>query len=70
MEKENTVADVRDQIIKKIKDEGRMIAWLYKKTKIPYGTLYGCLVKKQFSLSKENLDLINEALNTDFTHAE
>lgn len=57
--------DVRDIIMKKMNDEGRALTWLFKTTGIPYDTLYSCLKKKLFSLSQDNLDKINEALETE-----
>jgi len=67
MSKEKIVPqDPRDLIMAKMTGEGRMIKWLAEITEIPYGTLYGCLVRRQFSLSDENLKLINKALETDF----
>ncbi len=67
MAKQKVLTDVRDLILAKMKDEGRLLTWLSKKTKIPYGTLEACLKRKMFSLSQANLDKINKALETDFT---
>jgi len=60
------VIDVRDAIMRRMKDEGRNLTWLSKKADISYNTVFSCLRKKLFSLSQENLDKINEALGTDF----
>lgn len=58
--------DVRDLIMAKMTGEGRMMSWLSEMTDIPYDTLYSCLKKKSFMLSDDNLNKINEALETDF----
>ncbi len=67
MAKQKVLTDVRDLILEKMKDEGRTLTWLSKKTEIPYGTLEACLKRKMFSLSQSNLDKINSALKADFT---
>lgn len=67
MAKQKVITDVRDLIIKKMKDEGRTLKWLSIKTDIPYGTLDSCLKRKIFSLSESNLNKINSALKSDFT---
>lgn len=70
MLKEKVLTDARDIIMKKMKDEGRTLTWLEKKTTIPYDTLYSCLKKKLFSISQENLSKINVALETEYTISE
>ena len=67
MAKEKILTDVRDIIVKKMEDDGRVFTWLEKATGIPYDTLNSCLKRKLFNLSQENLDKINEALGTNFT---
>lgn len=66
MAKEKVLTDVRDQIVFKMKSEGRTFTWLNEATGIPYGTLDSCLKKKLFSLNEDNLSKINTALGTDF----
>lgn len=50
--------DERDEIVKHLEINERSIAWLHRQTKIPYGTLYYCLVRKQFKMSEDNLKKI------------
>ena len=69
MPKEKVLTDVRDVILGKMKDEGRMLTWLATKTGIPYDTLYSCLRNKMFQLNNDNLAKINEALGTTFEQA-
>ncbi len=66
MPKEKIAADVRDVINNKMTSEGRALSWLSDKTSINYNTLYSCIKRKIFPMSQENLDKINEALETDF----
>lgn len=66
MAKEKVIEDARDLIKNKMEDEGRTLKWLSDKTEINYNTLHSCIYRKLFTLSQENLDLINEALGTDF----
>jgi len=56
--------DNRDSVQLKLSELERDLAWLSRKANIPYGTLYYCLVRKQFKISEQNLVKINEALNT------
>lgn len=66
MQKLKAKPDVRDLIMDKMNNEGRVLTWLERATGIPYDTLYACLKKKLFNLSDDNLSKINEALETDF----
>lgn len=66
MGKNKELTDIRDIVMKRMKDEGRNLTWLSEKTQISYNTIFSCLRKKLFSLSEENLTKINEALGTDF----
>lgn len=66
-EKEITGTDVRDLITGHLQKIERDFAWLSRKTKIPYGTLYYSLVRKQFNVSEDNLRKINSVLETNFT---
>jgi hypothetical protein len=50
--------DVRDEIVKHLEVNERSIAWLHRQTGIKYGTLYYCLIRKQFKLSESNLKKI------------
>lgn len=61
--------DVRDSINEWLVDNDRTLAWLQKKTDIPYGTLYSIFVQKNFNPSQEKLDVINEVLGTEFASA-
>lgn len=67
MGKKDVLTDVRDLILKKLKEIERNLNWLSRKTDISYGTLYSCFIQKTFQLSQENLDKINNTLQTDFT---
>ena len=67
MAKEKVVEDVRDTIMNKMEGEGRSLKWLSDKTEINYNTLHSCISRKLFTLSQENLDKINEALETDYS---
>lgn len=58
--------DVRTSIMAKMKSEGRSLKWLSEKTEINYNTIHSCLVRKLFSVSQDNLDKINKALEADF----
>jgi len=56
--------DNRDSVQAKLVEMERDLAWLSRKAEIPYGTLYYCLIRKQFKISEENLSKINKVLNT------
>jgi len=58
--------DVRDEILEHLKNDERTLHWLSKKVELNYATLYSCFVQKTFSLSQDNLDKINDTLQTDF----
>ena len=65
---ENTLTtDVRDDIISHLKGIERDMAWLQKKTDIPYSSLYSIFTQRNFALNQERLDLINGVLETKFT---
>jgi len=59
--------DIRDEIPDYLKEIERDLAWLQRKTEIPYSTLYSIFVQKTFGLNQERLDIINEVLETSFT---
>jgi len=68
MMEENTVTtDVRDEIVAHLKVIERDMAWLQKKTEIPYSSLYSIFTQRNFALNQERLDLINGVLETNFT---
>ena len=60
--------DFAESVKKELLNQERNLAWLSRKTKIHYSTLYGIVVQKTFSASKENAALINSALGTSFTN--
>jgi hypothetical protein len=70
MDEEIITPDTRELIMNKMDSEGRTLQWLAGTTKINYNTLHSCIKRKLFSLNQENLDKINEALETDFTLPE
>ena len=66
MEKEKT--NVKDEILLHLEKEERNMAWLARKTGIPYGSLYSILVHRIMVLSDAHLEKINQAMETDFTN--
>ena len=64
MEKEN----VKDLILLHLEAEERPLAWLSRKTEIPYPTLYSIFVQRIMNLSDDNLAKVNKAMGTDFTN--
>lgn len=66
MAKTKQLTDVRDVILHRMETKGQSLTWLSDTTGIPYGTIISCLKRKLFSLSQENLDKINTALETDY----
>jgi predicted transcriptional regulator len=64
MKKQN----VKDLILLHLEQEERPLAWLARKSKVPYGTLYGILVHKIMNFSDDNLKKVNKAMGTDFTN--
>jgi hypothetical protein len=67
MAKKETIVDVRDLIEDKLREMERSLAWLSRQTKIPYNTMYSNFRHRLYQVSQENLNKINEVLNTDFT---
>lgn len=63
---EEIKTDVRDLILEHIKADERDLAWLQRKTDIPYATLYSCFIQRLFRVKDENLTTINEVLGTNF----
>lgn len=64
MEKEKI--SVKDEILLYLEQEERSLAWLSRKTEIPYGSLYSIFIHRIMVLSDVNLAKINRALDTDF----
>lgn len=64
MEKEKL--NVKDEILLHLEKEERNMAWLARKTDIPYGSLYSILVHRIMALTEDHLKKINEVLGTDF----
>lgn len=58
--------DVRDGIMKWMKDNERNFIWLQAKTGINYHTLYSIIKLKHVKISDDKLAKINEVLGTDF----
>ena len=59
-------SNVKDEIILYLEQEERPLAWLSRKTKIPYPTLYSIFIQMIMNLSDKNLDKINKAMETNF----
>ena len=57
---------VKDEILLYLETEERNLAWLSRKTDIPYGSLYSIFIHRIMVLSDSNLAKINGSLNTDF----
>ena len=57
---------VKDEILLYLETEERNLAWLSRKTEIPYGSLYSIFIHRIMVLSDSNLAKINKSLNTDF----
>jgi lambda repressor-like predicted transcriptional regulator len=66
MSKTKSTTDPRDSIMQYIEETGRKLSWLSEQSGISYHRLYGCVKRKIIDLSQEDLDAINEVLNTDF----
>lgn len=64
--KEIIEADNRQLIVEYLEEIERDLAWLGRKTGVPYGTLYSCFSQRLFKVSDENLKKINEVLGTNF----
>lgn len=62
MEKQN----VKDKILLHLEEIERPLAWLSRKTNIPYGSLYSIFIHRIMVLSDSNLEKINKVLDTDF----
>lgn len=56
----------KQKIIDYIKADERDLAWLSRKTDIPYQTLYAIFIQNIQSLNQERLNLINIACKTNF----
>jgi hypothetical protein len=64
MEKQN----IKDKILLHLESEERPLAWLSRKTEIPYPTLYSIFIQRIMNLSDKNLEKINKAMETDFSN--
>jgi hypothetical protein len=64
MEKQN----IKDKILLHLEAEERPLAWLSRKTEIPYPTLYSIFIQRIMNLSDKNLEKINKAMETDFSN--
>jgi predicted transcriptional regulator len=64
MKKQN----VKDLILLHLEQEERPLAWLARKSEIPYGTLYGILIHRVMKFSDDNLEKVNKAMGTDFSN--
>lgn len=60
--KKEIAVDIRDVILEHLAELERDLAWLSRKTEIPYATLYYCFVRKQFKVSSVNLGKIKQFL--------
>ena len=58
--------NVKDEILLYLETEERNLAWLSRKTDIPYGSLYSIFIHRIMVLSDTNIAKINRALDTDF----
>lgn len=58
--------DVRAKILAHLEKEERNMAWLSRKTDIPYGSLYSIFIHRIMILSDSNLEKINKVLETNF----
>lgn len=59
-------SNVKDEILLYLEQEERPLAWLSRKTEIPYPTLYSIFIQRIMNLSDKNLATINKVLDTDF----
>ncbi len=59
-------SNVKDEILLYLEQEERPLAWLSRKTEIPYPTLYSIFIQRIMNLSDKNLAKINKVLDTDF----
>lgn len=58
--------DARDEIVAKLKDDGRTFSWLTKKLDMNYNTFYATFVHKTINLKPAVKDQVNEILGTSF----
>jgi len=59
-------SNVKDEILLYLEQDERPLAWLSRKTEIPYPTLYSIFIQRIMNLSDKNLATINKVLDTDF----
>ncbi len=63
------VVDVRDKILTHLEEIRRPLSWISDRdgnTDIKYSSIYSMFIQRTYSISQENLDKINEFLETDF----
>jgi len=59
-------SNVKDEILLYLEEQERPLAWLSRKSEIPYPTLYSIFIQRIMNLSDTNLGKINKAMDTDF----
>ena len=59
-------SNVKDEILLYLEEQERPLAWLSRKSEIPYPTLYSIFIQRIMNLSDTNLAKINKAMDTDF----
>jgi len=59
-------SNVKDEILLYLEEQERPLAWLSRKSEIPYPTIYAIFIQRIMNLSDKNLATINRALDTDF----
>jgi len=59
-------SNVKDEILLYLEQDERPLAWLSRKTEIPYPTCYSIFIQRIMNLSDKNLATINKVLDTDF----
>jgi len=64
--KTDTQISCKEKILKHLETEFLNLAWLQKKTEIPYGTLYAIFTENRVPLTQDRLDKINIACKTEF----
>jgi len=56
----------KEKILKHLEFEYLTLAWLSKKTGVPYPTLYSIFTENRIPLTQDRLNLINDACKTKF----
>ncbi len=60
--KQEAQKELKDKIISELERLERPLAWLVRKTAIPYGTLYSSLVQRVSSISDSQIEKIKAVL--------